>query len=85
MAYRVELSPRARRDLKKLPAQARERLRGPIDALVHTPRPTGAVKLGGEENTYRIRVGSYRVLYEIHDQIHLVIVMKVADRKEAYR
>ena len=85
MAYRLELSPRARRDLKKLPAQVRARLKGPIDVLARTPRPPGAIKLGGEEDTYRIRVGSYRVLYEIHDQIHLVIVMKVADRKEAYR
>lgn len=85
MAYRLELSPRARRDLKKLPAQVRARLKGPIDALAHTPRPPGAVKLGGEEDTYRIRVGSYRVLYEVHDRILLVVLLKVADRKEAYR
>ena len=85
MAYRLELSPRARRDLKKLPAQVRQRLKGPIDALVHTPRPIGAVKLEAEENTYRIRVGSYRILYEVHDRILLVILLKVADRKEVYR
>jgi mRNA interferase RelE/StbE len=85
VAYRLELSPRARRDLKKLPPQVRERLKRPIEALVHTPRPPRAVKLGGEEDTYRIRVGSYRVLYEVHDRILLVVLLKVADRKEAYR
>jgi mRNA interferase RelE/StbE len=43
------------------------------------------VKLAGEVNTYRIRVGDYRILYEIHDQVLIVVVLKVADRKEAYR
>ncbi len=85
MAYRLELSPRARRDLKKLPAEARERLARPIEALSHTPRPSGSVKLVAEKNTWRIRVGSLRVLYEVHDELFLIIVLKVADRKEAYR
>jgi mRNA interferase RelE/StbE len=85
VAYRLELSPRARRDLKKLPARVRERLTGHIDALADSPRPSGVVKLEAEANTYRIRVGDYRVLYEIHDQVLVVIVLKVADRKEAYR
>lgn len=85
MPYRLELSPRASRDLKKFPAQVRERLKGHIDALAHAPRPSGVVKLAGEVNTYRIRVGDYRILYEIHDQVLIVVVLKVADRKEAYR
>jgi mRNA interferase RelE/StbE len=85
VAYRLELSPRASRDLKKLPARAQERLKDQIDALAHAPRPRGVVKLEGAINAYRIRVGDYRVLYEIHDQVLVVIVLKVADRKEAYR
>lgn len=85
MAYRLEVSPRASRDLRKLPTRVQERLRDLIDALAHVPRPRGVVKLAGEIDTYRIRVGDYRVLYEVHDQTLLVIVLKVADRKEAYR
>ncbi len=85
MAYRLALSPRASRDLKKLPARAQERLKDHIDALANAPRPRGVVKLEGEIDTFRIRVGDYRVLYEVHDQDFLVIVLKVADRKEAYR
>jgi mRNA interferase RelE/StbE len=85
VAYRLEVSPRASRDLKKLPARAHERLKDHIDGLAHTPRPRGVVKLAGEIDTYRIRVGDYRVLYEVHDRVLLVIVLKVADRKEAYR
>ena len=85
MAYRLQLSPRANRDLKKLPTRVQERLKDYIDALAHAPRPSVVVKLEGEVNIYRIRVGDYRVLYEVHDQIFVVIVLKIADRKEAYR
>lgn len=83
--YRLELSPRAIRDLKKLPAGIQARLKGHIDALATNPRPRGVSKLRGDANVYRIRVGDYRVLFEINDKALLVIVLKVADRKEAYR
>jgi mRNA interferase RelE/StbE len=79
------LSPRAIRDLKKLPTQVQNRLKGHIDALAENPRPRGVSKLRGDANAYRVRVGDCRVLYEIHDQALLVIVLKIADRKEAYR
>lgn len=84
MAYRVELSSRADRQFRKFPAQVRDRLQKHIDALAENPRPHGVRKLEGDENAYRIRVGDYRILYEIHDQVLVVIVLKVADRKEAY-
>ena len=72
-AYRLELSPRAIRDLKKLPAQIQVRLKGHIDSLAQDPRPRGVSKLRGDANAYRIRVGDYRVLYEIHDRVLLLI------------
>lgn len=84
-AYRMELSPRAIRDLKKLPAAIQLRPKGHIDALAVNPRPRGVSKLRGDANVYRIRVGDYRVLFEIRNQVLLVIVLKVADRREAYR
>lgn len=85
MAYRIELAPRAKRDLKKLPIDVRRRIAPHIDALAHNPRPPGVVKLSGEEGTYRIRVGEYRVVYEIRDDVLLVTIVKVKPRREAYR
>lgn len=85
MAYRIELAPRAKRDLKKLPVDVRRRLAPHIDALANNPRPPGVVKLSGEEDTYRIRVGEYRIVYEIVDDVLLVTIVKVKPRREAYR
>ncbi len=49
------------------------------------PRPPGVVKLEGDENLWRIRIGDYRVIYEIHDDRLVVVVLRVANRKDAYR
>jgi mRNA interferase RelE/StbE len=50
-----------------------------------TPRPPGCVKLTGYPNLYRIRVGNYRIVYEIQDAKLIIIVITVADRKDVYR
>ena len=73
------------RDLKKLPEQVRQRLQPHIESLATDPRPPGVVKLEGAENGYRIRVGDYRVLYEIHDAVLRVAVVKAGHRREVYR
>lgn len=85
MAHRIELTPRAKRDLKKLPGDARARIQSHIDALALEPRPHGVVKLEDEANLWRIRVGAYRILFKVHDEVLLVLVVKIADRREAYR
>lgn len=85
MAYRIEFAPRARRDLKKLPADVRSRITPHIDALAQNPRPSGVVKLSAEEDTYRIRVGAYRVVYEIRDAVLLVTIVKIKPRGDVYR
>jgi mRNA interferase RelE/StbE len=85
VAHRIELTPRARRDLKKLPGDARAHIQPHIDALALEPRPHGVVKLEDKTNLWRIRAGAYRVLYEVHDDVLLVLVVKIADRREAYR
>ncbi len=85
MAYRVELTPRAKRDLESLASQIQSRLQPHIDALAENPRPHGVKKLAGEDDIYRIRVGAYRILYQIQDRILLVLVVKIAPRREAYR
>lgn len=82
MAYRVELAPAAQRDLKRLPPEVRARLAGPIQALGEDPRPHGARKLRGEERTWRIRVGPFRVVYDVYDDRSLVVVLRVDRRRE---
>jgi mRNA interferase RelE/StbE len=84
-SHHVELLPRAARDLEDTPRPIQIRLIRAIDALADAPRPPGCKKLVGDENLWRIRVGDYRVLYEIHDDRLLVLVVRVAHRKDVYR
>jgi mRNA interferase RelE/StbE len=84
LAYRIEVTPRARKDLKALPKRERRRVSEQIDALRTDPRPTGCQKLKGREDFYRIRVGDYRVIYQIEDKILLILIVQVGDRKEIY-
>jgi mRNA interferase RelE/StbE len=69
-----------------LPAKAvQKRIIGRIEALAVNPRPHGVEKLAGEDQTYRVRVGEYRILYEVHDAALVVLVVKVGHRREVYR
>ena len=83
--YRVEISPKAQRQLRGLPKPLQKRIDAKIQALANNPRPPGVTKLQGAENRYRIRVGHYRVIYSIADAALLVLVLEVLNRREAYR
>jgi mRNA interferase RelE/StbE len=85
VSYTVEFRPSARRDLKALPREILQRISRKIDSLADNPRPPGVEKLSGSEYSYRIRVGDYRILYEIQDEILLVLIVRVRHRREAYR
>ncbi len=85
MAYRVELTNAARRELVNLEADIRQRVAAAIGALADNPRPPGSVKLEGKNGGYRIRVGAYRIVYHINDSALLVTVVKIAHRREVYR
>lgn len=85
MPYRIEFSRCAEKQFKKLPSQIQQLLRPQIDALVENPRPTGVKKLEGEDNRYRIRVGNYRVVYEVQQEVLLVILLRIGHRREVYR
>ena len=84
--YKLEVSPAADRDLERLKQRIRrhdfERLRTEIIGLVNDPRPHGVRKIQGAERAYRIRVGNYRVVYEIYDDENLVLILQVARRTE---
>jgi mRNA interferase RelE/StbE len=85
VSYIVEYTPAALRQLAKLTQGIQAQLKPKIDALADNPRPPDAIKLQGIDNTYRIRVGDYRVLYEIHDKTLLVLIVEVGHRGRVYR
>ncbi len=85
MTHRIELSPSAVRQLKKLDIAARRRIQAAIETLAGEPRPAGAKKLVGGDGEWRVRTGDYRIVYEIHDGVLLVLVVAVGHRREIYR
>jgi mRNA interferase RelE/StbE len=85
VSYTIELRPGARRDLENLPQDTLQRVSRRIDSLADNPRPPGAEKLSGSENSYRVRVGDYRILYEIRDKVLLIIIVRIRHRREVYR
>lgn len=85
MSYTVEISKRAEKQLKKLSPELQERIQVKIDDLATEPRPNGVKKLKGRENGYRIRVGDYRIIYDIYDDVLLITVVEVGHRSEVYK
>ena len=85
MSYQVIFSKGAAKQFKKLPQDIQERIQIKIDNLAIEPRPNGVKKLAGEESLYRIRVGNYRVVYQILDDILLVTILKVKHRSSVYQ
>ncbi len=83
--YRVFLERSAEKDLKRLSAEIHDRVIAAIRALGQNPRPPDCRKLAGSKNDWRIRVGDYRVIYEIADTIRIVRVNRVRHRREVYR
>jgi len=77
LTYQVEISRRAFKSLAGLPRPDQQRVRAAIDLLSETPRPPNAVKLSGQYGVYRVRVGNYRILYEIHDARLVVQVVRL--------
>ena len=81
--YRVVILPAAERQLGRIDSGPRRRIDAAIAALAGDARPHGCRKLSGSEE-YRIRVGDYRVLYEIEDAVLRVLVVKVGHRRDVY-
>ena len=84
MTYRVEVAVSAVRQLRKLDRAALRRVQAAIELLSAEPRPSGAKKLVGGIGEWRVRTGQYRIVYEIHDKILLVLVVAVGHRRENY-
>jgi mRNA interferase RelE/StbE len=83
MSYRVEISPAAQRNLKKLQREIVELLSPIIMSLADNPLPTGVRKISGEKYAYRLKVRSYRIIYDFYDEKNLVLILKVDRRNES--
>ncbi len=83
--YRGELKPSAAKAVRKLPVGVRRRIVARIESLAEDPRLRGCEKLEGVRDLYRVRVGQYRIVYRASERILLVLVVRVAHRREVYR
>jgi len=83
--YQVEIARRAAKALAALPRPEQQRIRAAIDLLAETPRPPGCVAMAGEQSVYRVRVGAYRIVYEVHDRVLLIQVIRIGHRRDVYR
>ena len=84
MIYSVSVSPTAARQLRKFDPDVRRRIQAAIELLAENPRPPAATRLVGGAGEWRVRTGDYRVIYEIPDGELLVLVLRVAHRREVY-
>lgn len=82
--YRIELRPAAIRALRRIDPQDRGRIQGAIALLGTDPRPPGAKALHGRPGL-RVRVGDYRIVYTVHDDVLLIVVVTLGHRRDVYR
>jgi mRNA interferase RelE/StbE len=83
--YQVTFARSARKELERLPSREVKRIIAKITALALEPRPTGCRKLVSEQNLWRIRIGEYRVVYSINDEMQIIDIVMVRHRSEVYR
>ncbi|MBE8986587.1 type II toxin-antitoxin system RelE family toxin [Nostoc sp. LEGE 12450] len=85
MSYAIAISKSVQKQIDNLPNDVIERVIEKIQNLALQPRPDGIVKLKGSDNEYRIRIGDYRVRYEIDDESQLIQILQCKHRKDVYR
>jgi mRNA interferase RelE/StbE len=84
VTYHVSILRRAQKQLAKIDRQYHPQIIRAIEALAETPRPTGCKKLSGR-TAWRIRVGTFRVIYEIHDDQLVILVVEIGHRRDVYK
>jgi mRNA interferase RelE/StbE len=85
MAYTVQFDAHAFRAFEKLPRAAQDSILDAVESLVANPRPAGCKKFVDGDSEYRIRVGDYRVIYQVFDTYLVIVVVDVGHRREVYR
>jgi mRNA interferase RelE/StbE len=84
VTYRVSLAPSAARELRKFDPDVRRRIQAALELLAAEPRPPAATRLVGGSGAWRVRTGNYRIVYEINDDRLLILVLRMAHRREVY-
>lgn len=84
MSYSIQILRRAQKELSQLPKQKYERIKDAVQSLSDEPRPQGCKKLTGREG-WRIRVGDYRVIYEIDDRQQTLTILHIGHRRDVYK
>lgn len=83
--YNIELTRTAEKSLRTIPKRDVQRLVAAIDMLALTPYPNGSRKLSGFSNVFRVRVGQYRIVYEVIELTITILILKIGHRKDIYR
>jgi mRNA interferase RelE/StbE len=85
LKYRIEFKRSAAKVFKKLPKPDRRRIRDKIDSFSENLPDPATTKMKGDNPFHRVRVGDYRIIYEVQEDILLILVIKIGHRKEVYR
>ena len=85
MRYKISINSKAKKILEKVPLQLAKNIRDRIRNLADNPRSGNVVKMKGFDTLYRLRVGDYRVIFEIHDDQVLILVINIGHRRDIYR
>ncbi len=83
--YRIVVKRSALKEIRRIPGVALERIRSHIASLADDPWPRGAEKIQGYDDYYRIRVGRFRVIYEVKRSLRMITIIRIAHRREVYR
>jgi mRNA interferase RelE/StbE len=83
--YNLSFKSSAAKEFRKLSPPVKQRIADAIERLIVNPRESGVVKLKGDDNLYRFRVGDYRIVYEIDDLINKITVRRIRHRRDVYR
>lgn len=84
VSYKIVLEKRAEKELRKLPGTVRACVKNAIDKLEHDPRPLASRQMVGFDG-YRLRVGDYRIIYAVQQQIITVIIVRIGHRRDIYK
>ena len=85
MKYKIVVKESAAKALKKIPKADRKRIADKIDDLAENPDGPETIKMKGDNPLHRVRVGDYRIVYEIQDNVLLILIIKIGHRKDIYR
>jgi len=85
VTYRITLAPAADRQLRKFDPPARRRIQAALELLADNPRPPAATQLVGGSGEWRVRTGDYSIVYDIEDERLVVLVLRMAHRRDVYR